>query len=592
MFPRRLVWQIYAWFLALLVLSLVAAGWHATSSLKASHDEWVDRDLQARAELIVPEFAALPLTEDKASRARVDGLCKLLGQGRLTRVTVIAPDGTVLGESDTAEPMENHRDRPEIIEALAGQIGHSKRPSPTLGVDLFYVAAPVRRDGRILAVVRVSRRQAVVDNEVAALRNEIAMGGLIVALVAAVIAFWISRRITRPLVLMRKAAECFARGDLDCKLPMPKTEELAALSLAMNDMAQQLDERIRAITRQRNELDAVLTSMVEAVVAVDSQERILRMNRAASALFSVDARASEGRILQEAIRNPDLQRLVTRTLGSDVPVEGDIAIEGTPVRFLQAHGSRLADAQGRGLGAVIVLNDVTRLKKLETIRRDFVANVSHELRTPITSIKGFLETLRDGAISEPETARRFLDIAVKHAERLNSIIEDLLSLSRLEQENHQQEIVLERSDLAAAVEAAVLVCQGQAAAKGITVETSCPEGIALPVNRPLVEQALVNLIDNAIKYSDPARTVRVEVTRSADEVVLAVHDQGWGIPEEHLGRVFERFYRVDKARSRKAGGTGLGLAIVKHIAQAHGGRVSVESAVGKGSTFRIHLPMR
>ncbi len=608
MFRRRLAWQIYGSFLALLALSLLATEWHASSSLRESHDQWVFDDLQARADLLVSEFAALSLDADNTSRAAVDARCKLLGLARLTRVTVIALDGAVLGDSDSdPQTMENHRDRSEIVEAMSGQPGRAQRPSPTLGKMMYYVAAPVRRDGRIAAVVRVSRAQAAVEGEVLVLRGRIIAGGLVVALVAAAAAWWISLRISRPLVLMRKAAECFARGDLGCKLPASGAEELSALSAAMNDMARQLDERIRAITHQRNEIEAVLASMMEAVIAVDSQERILRMNRAAGALFGVDTRAAEGRILQEAIRSPELQKLVTRALESQTLVEGDVAIEGPPLRFLQAHGSRLSDVEGLALGAVIVLNDVTRLRRLETVRRDFVANVSHELRTPITSIKGFLETLRGGAV-EPETAKRFLDIAVKHAERLNAIIEDLLALSRLEQDNAKQEIALDRAKLREAVDSAVLVCQGQAAAKGIVVEVDCPPDVELCINRPLIEQALVNLIDNAIKFSEPAKTVRVEVSVAqafvpADEkqhgrqeglphqeVVLAVRDQGWGIPEDHLARVFERFYRVDKARSRKAGGTGLGLAIVKHIAQAHGGRVSVESTVGKGSVFRIHLP--
>ena len=589
MFRRRLVWQIYGWFLVLLVGSLAAATWHVTRSVRENHRQWVESDLEVRVQMLAARMETALADNDVSAAAE---LCRATAQLADMRVTLIDATGRVLGES-RADPseMESHRDRPEIVDALEGRIGRHERRSPTLGTSMLYAAAPVRRDGRVIAAVRVARSLAEVDDELAELRAQIALGGVLVALIAAVVAYGISRRISRPLVLMRKAAECFARGDLGCKLPAPRSEELASLCVAMNDMAAQLDQRIRTITHQRNELEAVLASMVEAVVAVDADERLLRVNRAAGALFAVDPVRVEGRSLQESIRNPELQRFVARALAADAPVEGDIAIEGPELKFLQAHGSRLNDAQGRGLGAVVVLNDVTRLRRLETIRRDFVANVSHELRTPITSIKGFLETLRDG-VTEPETARRFIDLAAKHAERLNAIIEDLLSLSRIEQETGKEQVVLERSLVRPAIDAAVLVCADKAALRGIPVETACAPDVEADVNRPLIEQALVNLIDNAIKYSESGRVVRVSAERAPGEVVLTVRDEGCGIPEEHLARVFERFYRVDPARSRKAGGTGLGLAIVKHIAQAHGGRVTVDSSVGRGSTFRIHLPVR
>jgi two-component system, OmpR family, phosphate regulon sensor histidine kinase PhoR len=264
---------------------------------------------------------------------------------------------------------------------------------------------------------------------------------------------------------------------------------------------------------------------------------------------------------------------------------------GADERSLQANGTLLRAGAGQAsAGAVVVLNDVTRLKRLEAVRRDFVANVSHELKTPVTSIKGFAETLEDGALDDPETARRFVGIIVGQADRLNSIIADLLSLSTLEQRDGDSRLSLEAADICEVLRVAVEVCEPKAQAKHIAIAVACATCHLSSVNVPLLEQAVVNLIDNAVKYSPEGSAVEVGLTETDDEVVLFVVDHGPGVPREHLPRLFERFYRVDKARSRDLGGTGLGLAIVKHIAQAHGGSVSVDSTVGRGSTFRIHLP--
>jgi two-component system, OmpR family, phosphate regulon sensor histidine kinase PhoR len=298
----------------------------------------------------------------------------------------------------------------------------------------------------------------------------------------------------------------------------------------------------------------------------------------------------EGRKVKEVVRNTEFNRFVQRTLQGEGPTEAEIVFLGEPDRFLQAHGATLREAGGMRVAALVVLNDITRLKVLETVRRDFVANVSHELRTPITSIKGFLETLRDGAVEDPETRRRFLDIAVKNADRLNMIIDDLLSLARVERDAEMGDIRLETTPLSGVFAAAARVCAENAAGKGIELLFNCEEGATAKINPQLIEQALVNLVDNAIKYGEPGSIVRVDADTTGDEVVLTVTDQGCGISREHLNRIFERFYRVDKARSRTEGGTGLGLSIVKHIAHAHRGSVRVRSSPGEGSAFSIHLP--
>jgi two-component system phosphate regulon sensor histidine kinase PhoR len=391
---------------------------------------------------------------------------------------------------------------------------------------------------------------------------------------------------------IKDGAERLAGGDFANKLYVPRTLEFAAVAESLNSMAEELDEKIGTLTRERNEREAVLASMVEGVLAVDTDERIIALNEAAAALAGVTPQQAEGRLVQEVLRNPDLQHVVAQTLSGHQPVEADIVMRvGAEERSLQANGTLLRAGDGvASAGAVVVLNDVTRLQRLEAVRRDFVANVSHELKTPVTSIKGFAETLQDGALDDPETARRFIAIIVGQADRLNSIIQDLLSLSTLEQREGESRLTLEDADICEVIRVAVEVCEPKAQAKHIRISVDCPACTLSSVNVPLLEQAVVNLVDNAVKYSPEGSSVKVGLAETDAEVAIFVIDHGPGVPRQHLSRLFERFYRVDRARSRDLGGTGLGLAIVKHIAQAHGGRVSVDSVVGSGSTFRIHLP--
>jgi two-component system phosphate regulon sensor histidine kinase PhoR len=354
-------------------------------------------------------------------------------------------------------------------------------------------------------------------------------------------------------------------------------------------MATQLQDRILTITRQRNELKAVLSSLAEGVVAVDARGRIVSVNKAAARLLSIEPAHAQGRSVEEVIRNVGLQQFVRDTLSSDRPTEDDVSFPEEGGRFFHVHGASLADPQAERAGAVIVLTDMTRIHRLENLRRDFVANVSHELKTPVTSIQGFVEALLDEGLDESEQGQRYLGIIAKHAERLNAIIDDLLSLSRLEEVGEQRALLFEKMRLRPVLDAAIELSSVRAEQRHVKLECSCDESIEAKINAPLLEQAIVNLVDNAAKYSDEGGVVTIDVRQADDEVLLSVTDAGCGIPSEHLERIFERFYVVDKGRSRKLGGTGLGLAIVKHIALAHGGHVAVESTVGQGTTFTLHL---
>ncbi len=422
-------------------------------------------------------------------------------------------------------------------------------------------------------------------------RGQFLAAALVGILCYAAVSLVISRRMSRPLEQIKTGAARFAAGDLGHRLPAAGPEEVAAVATALNRMAGQLDERIQTVLSQQNEREAMLSSMEEGVLAIDNNGTILSLNKTCASLLGGEPERLQGRSVYEVIRKPDLLEFVESALESGSPVEGEIQIRGPHDRWLMAHGTALRDPQRGTIGVLVVLHNVTRLRHLEDVRRDFVANVSHELRTPITSLKGFVETLLDGALDDRENAARFLRIMLRQVNRLDAIIGDLLALSRIEKGFEGQTIELAAEAVRGVLQGAVEMCEKKAVAKGVKIELVCPEDLSAEINAALLEQAVVNLLDNAVKYSDAGAAVEVRAERREAELVLEVQDHGCGIEAKHLPRLFERFYRVDKARSRELGGTGLGLAIVKHIALAHRGSVSVESTVGMGSTFTLRLPL-
>jgi len=587
--PKRLLWQIYPMVMVIILVSLASVTWYGASVLKRSYLDQIAIDLATRARLLAQRTAE---SLEEGNGASLQKFCRDAGEEAAARLTIINRTGLVLCDSEK-DPgvMENHANRLEVREALHGRTGTSLRYSETTYRNMMYVAVPARlRDGSPL-VLRISLPVTAIDDTLRNFYLRIAFGGLIIMAAVAVFAMLISRRISRPLEEMRRGAERLARGQFDRRLPVSGSEEVAGLAAALNCMADQLHERMQVVIRQRNEKEAVLANMVEGVLVVDLEARVIDMNRSAAELFGIDCRdRCRGKSILEIIRNLELLRFVEKTLKAGGQVEGTLTLAraGAPERVLQAHGILLTDSEGLS-GGLIVLHDVTRLLHLENLRRDFVANVSHELKTPITAIKGFVETLQDGAVADPDAAHRFLAVIARHTDRLHSIIEDLLSLSRIEKETKSSGIVLAVSPIAEVLKAARETCQLRATEAGITIRLDCSEDLLGAINPRLLEQAVINLLDNAIKYSGHGSEVLVTAAREQNEIGITVKDSGSGIDPEHLPRIFERFYRVDKARNRKLGGTGLGLAIVKHIAQAHGGRVAVASTPGAGSTFSIFL---
>jgi len=548
----------------------------------------VEAELEERALLFSPMLLQhlSPLDE----RA-IDSLCKTVGQAASTRVTIVLPWGKVIGDSDNDPArMDNHLDRPEVAAALEGSRGVSARYSPTLGKEMMYLALPLKKDLRTQGIIRTAISVDHIDKTLDSIERRIAFAGLIIAVLAALLSLLLSHRIRRPIEEIKRGAESFSRGEFDVRLPSSGLAEIAGLSQTMNRMAGELRERIRTVTAQRNELEAVFSSMVEGVFGVDQEERLLGMNPSAARIVGCNVAAVQGRTIQEVIRLSELQRFVVGALSSEESVEKDLVLYGEAERIVQARGTPLRDAEGKRIGVLVVLNDVTRLAKLENIRKDFVANVSHEIKTPITAIRGFVETLQEGRTQDQEETRRFLEIIHRHVDRLEAIVEDLLTLSRMEKEAETEGIPLEDHAVRDILARAVQACDDKAESKKIHLEIDCREDLKARMDPQLLEQAVVNLIDNAINYSEEGKSVTIKALERAQEIFIQVQDQGCGIERKHLDRVFERFYRVDKSRSRKLGGTGLGLAIVKHIVQSHGGRVSIESQLGVGSTFTLQLP--
>lgn len=585
---KKLLGQWVPAFLLIAGVALLVFIGYAFEANKRWYQRHIHDGLEVRALLLRDSIK----NHLRVGPASVDAFCKQAGARAHTRITVVLPSGDVVGDShENPAMMDNHADRPEIRRALGGTITPYSRYSYTLQQEMVYMAVPLKEENRVMAIVRTALPLTVIHTNIKSMLVKLGAGGGIVILCILAAGLFLSRRISRPLRRMTVTAEKFAAGDLSDRAPVPSSQELAQLAEAMNRMAVQLDDKITTIQQQRNENEAVLSHMVEGVIAVDAEERLIHMNPAAALCTGIDAEFAKGRPIQEVIRHAELQQFISDVLSYVDPVERQIMLHREDERCIQAYGIRLDTAHEHGIAAIVVLHDITHLRRLENVRRDFVANVSHELKTPLTTIKGFVETLLDGAMNDRDNAERFLGIIRKNTERLFSIIEDLLSLSRLEQENGESAVIHRAEPLGVVLKSAAEVCAEKAQAQKIAIRITCPDTLHVNCNAPLLEQAVINLIDNAIKYSDPETSVSVTAERDGDEVSIQVIDSGCGIAKEHWPRLFERFYRIDRARSRELGGTGLGLSIVKHIAQAHQGRVDVTSAVGKGSTFTIYLPL-
>ncbi len=596
---KRLLWQIFPPMVVVTMAAVIGATFYASKIIRQFYLEQKTADLRVRAQLVIDgihdDFAA-------GNRRLLARRSRALAARSRARITLIMADGEVIADSDK-DPvrMDNHADRREIVAAMTSGYGATLRFSRTLGKNMLYVALPVYStadnslSSPVLGVVRLSIPLVSVDKILNMIYRQNFQAAFLLLILAAVITLFVSRKISRPLEEMGRAARRYGELDFSRRIVLPEkaviSREVAGLAATINSMAMELRRRINIVTKQKNELEAVFKSMVEGVLVVDIEGRLVRANDTALALFNLPGNSLPGHSLTQVFRDADLSRFIREILAGGRFAEQDIVLRQVGgERHFHASGAPFHDGAGNRTGALVVLNDITRIKKLENMRREFVANVSHELKTPITSVTGFVETLLDGALESKDEARRFLEIIHRQANRLNAIVDDLLRLSRIEQEEEQRTIELRRQALRPVLESCIEMCTMKAGEKGIALMLDCRSDIVAAINRSLLEQAVINLLVNAIKYSPEKSEVRIKVWRLDHEIRIDVVDEGCGIAANHLSRLFERFYRSDKARSRKLGGTGLGLAIVKHIVQVHGGQVKVKSKTGHGSTFTIMLP--
>lgn len=582
--------RLSATYVLVVMISLLLITGCLTSAIHGHLVSRTDHELTTDA-MLVAEVVRNMLVQTQ-SPAAIDLMADGLGAKTGLRVTVIAADGTVLGDSQgNPVSMENHGNRPEVLQAYRSGVGLITRYSVSLGSGLRYCAVPVTTSaGDVIGYVRVAASLAQVEQSSAAVRGFMLNAVGIAAIAGVALSLVLSKGISDPLKNMATAARAIARGDFSRKVRARSNDELGQLAEAFNHMARELEQSVGEISRQKNQMETILSAMADGVVAVDASQRILLVNQAACDMFGARADQALNRHILEIVRNRDLaDSLAIASAGSDDIRE--TTAQSPRALSLRIHAAPISGASGSGAaGAVAVLQDVTDLRRLELVRQDFVSNVSHELRTPVTSIKGFADTLLDGAMEDGETLRRFLELIDREADRLAHIISDLLDLSRLECTNAS--MPLSPVMISDAAQRALEAVQSKAEGKSIQVLLQIPAELpAVQGDEPLIVQVLVNLLENAVKYTPDGGSIVVSASCVGATVRVDVSDTGVGIPVEHLPRIFERFYRVDRARSRQLGGTGLGLSIVKHIVERHGGEAWASSVPGRGSTFSFTVPV-
>jgi two-component system phosphate regulon sensor histidine kinase PhoR len=574
--------------LSALVVAVVAiSGLLAERALTARELDRVGAALEASAALV--RELARPMPFVPAESGRLHALAGRAAAAAKVRVTLISADGIVLGDSDVpAERLpavENHAQRPEVAAALAGGAGHDARRSATVGRRLLYVAIPAGDAAG--GVVRVADELFHLEEGVAFLRRTLLVAGAVGVASSLLLGWGLSWLTLRPLRELRSFTNALAAGDLDYRIPRRFGDELGEISRAIRALADQLRERAADADREKERLRAVLDGMAEGVLVVDARNQIVLANHQVAAFYGARP-PLPGRSVVAALRDAELDELLARAHRTDDPVSATLELFHPTHRTLRVQAARFPAAPGRRLGSVAVLHDVTALTRLDTMRREFVANASHELRTPLAAIRGFAETLLgDGAIPE-EQRRSYLEVIDRHAKRLGTLVDDLLELSRIESGEYPLE--LQAVDVAGVAAVLLRDTEARLREKQLDAASEASGPTTAWADPQAVWQILSNLLDNAIKYTEPGGQIRIRVEGDARRVCVRVSDTGAGIPERDLPRIFERFYRVDRARSRALGGTGLGLSIVKHLVQGQGGEIQVESELGRGSTFTFTLP--
>ena len=549
----------------------------------------IQSSLITQANLIESQITPQALRQEDAPY--LESLVKTLSSKTSCRITIISDKGTVLADSEKLQEeiplMENHLYRPEVKTALTGSIGIDTRYSSTLKIDMLYIALPIKDKSGIPGILRLSIPLESVQKTLFAIRKIVFIGLLFALIFAFILGSIVASRTIQPINRMIQISRRFSKGDFSRRIMQISRDEIGELAVTLNKMAQGLEDKIKEVKTQNQKLAAIFNSMIEGIIVVDKKSYIISINPTIEKIFNVTRKEVEGKAFLEAIRNNDVHEVLTNVLNKGRPLSAEISLILPVRKTFEINATPIFDNNVVS-GCLVVIHDITEIRRLETVRSDFVANVSHELKTPLTSIKGFVETLLEGALDDKENNRNFLKIVQDHAERLDSLVDDLLSLSHLE----SKEITLMKTsfNLKEQVENVISGFRSQLKKKDIEIKNELPAGISVTADKSRLEQVLINLIDNAAKFNKEKGFVRIFSEDINGKVKIIIEDSGIGIPEKDILRIFERFYRVDKARSRELGGTGLGLSIVKHIIELHNGSVGVESTEGLGSKFWFILP--
>lgn len=588
---RRLYWYLSPVFAVMAVLLVAVGSWFSARQLKQYHLDAIREDLKNKSVQAAGRFSEA-ISQGKIEA--IDEMAKDVGNLSQARVTVVLKDGRVAGDSMVEKTvLGDMSERPEILMSLADHVGMDIRQSRVLNDHMLYVAVPLSDPGGTIGALRLCVSIAGMDNALKTVYTFCALFAGVCAILSAGLGMWVSVWVTRGVRDIGAGLGAWARGDELKAAParsMHGIREIVDLNTTLYQTVEVMNRRIETANRRRTEIEAVLASMTEGVLAIDAEETIIINNQAVCRILDRNACDFVGMKLHNVLRDTRFRRFVDSAIASGTPISADIEMSLNTEKVLRCHGTALRGIGGANVGTVFVLDDVTHLKLLENIRRDFAVNVSHEIKTPLTAIKGFVETLIEMGGHEAE-ALRFLTILEKNVRRLERIIEDLVDLSKIEDDENGYDITLTDEPVKPVVEKAMTGVAERAGRKDIAMEVSCDPGLVAHINPQLLERALSNLVENAVTYSDRGKSVRVSVGRDTiGRLVILVKDHGVGIARKHQARIFERFYRVDEARSRNTGGTGLGLALVKHIVKVHGGEISLKSELGKGSEFTIRLP--
>lgn len=576
-------------YVLLIVASFVLIAFFLDRNLSENSLHDIQSSLIGQARLIESQISPERLKQQDT--AYLEALTKTLDPKIDCRITIINRQGKVLAESRKPQEeislMENHLYRPEVQEALTGATGIDTRYSSTLKIDMLYVALPVRQDHEIAGVLRLALPLENIERTLSAMRKTIILGLLLALGVAVVLGSLLASQTIRPINRMIQVSRKFSEGDFSRRIVQHSGDEIGELAVTLNQMAQDIEDKIREIRTQNQKLAAIFNSMIEGVIVIDRAGHIVSVNPSIEKIFDFSKNDVEGKIFLDAVRNNDIAEVVKSVLGHGKPLSTEITLVYPVRRIFEVNATPIFDNEAVN-GCLVVIHDITEMRRLETVRSDFVANVSHELKTPLTSIKGFVETLLEGALDDKKNNRGFLKIIQDHTDRLDRLVDDLLSLSHLE----SKEIVLQRDDcnLYQLVQGVIPGFGSQFKKKNIEIKNELPQGLILRVDKTRIEQVFINLIDNGIKFNKENGFVKICSRELDGKIHISVEDSGIGIPQKDIPRIFERFYRVDKARSRELGGTGLGLSIVRHIVELHGGNVGVESTEGFGSKFWFTLP--